>query len=79
MEDGYFHRGTKTPIFCTEGFTKNECTFLCEILASYSLKARLNLRNKNKDRYRIQILKESVPQFIKLIKPYIHEVFIYIK
>ncbi len=52
----------------TQQFTQNEQRILLYCLRQFNIKARLN---KDKKYYRIRILKESIADFMHLIRPYI--------
>lgn len=52
----------------TQQFTQNEQKILLHCLRQFNIKARLN---KDKKYYRIRILKESITDFMNLIRPYI--------
>ena len=74
----YGWRGrTQTILLCTESFTKEECLMLISVLENFDIKATLKIRDKNRDRYRIRISKLSMPKLITLVRPYIHNDFLY--
>jgi len=79
MDDGYFdnYGRTKTIILCTESFSKIECILLQSLLKDLGIKTTLKIRNKDKDLYRIRISKTSIPIVRELVKPYMHNDFVY--
>ena len=79
MDDGYFdsYGRTQTIFLCTESFSKEECLLLISVLEKFGIKSTLKIRNKVKDRYRIRISKLSMPILITLVKPYMHNDFLY--
>jgi hypothetical protein len=79
MDDGYFdsHGRTQTVLLCTESFTKEECFTLQSILDKLDIKSTLKIRDKINNRYRIRISKTSMDRVVFLVKPYMHEDFLY--
>jgi len=80
MDDGYFdsYGRTKTVLLCTESFTKEECVILQTLLlAKLNIKSTLKIRDKINNRYRIRISKTSMDTVISLVKPHMHNDFLY--
>ena len=80
MDDGYFdsYGRTKTVLLCTESFSKEECITLQNLLLNkLNIKSTLKIRDKNNNRYRIRISKTSMEIVISLVKPYMHNDFLY--
>src|SRR6266545_78050 len=79
MDDGYFdsYGRAKTVILCTDSFIEEECIILQSLLEKLDIKATLKIRNKNKNSYRIRISKTSMDIVIALVKPHIHNDFLY--
>jgi len=79
MDDGYFdsHDRTKIILLFTESFSKSNCILLQSLLSNFNIKTTLNIRNKEKDTYRIRISKISMTLVRELVIPYIHKYFIY--
>jgi hypothetical protein len=80
MDDGYFdsYGRTKTVLLCTESFTKEECVILQNLLLEkLNIKSTLKVRDKINNRYRIRISKTSMDTVISLVKPYMHNDFLY--
>lgn len=69
IQDGYYdgHGRTKTVLFCTESFTKEECFLLQDVLSGYGLKSSLKVHNKNNLTYRIRISKTSINQLRSIV------------
>src|SRR6266571_5289385 len=81
MDDGYFdsYGRAKTVILCTDSFIEEECIILQSLLEKLDIKSTLKIRNKNKNKnsYRIRISKTSMDIVIALVKPHIHNDFLY--
>ena len=79
MDDGYFdsYGRSKTVILCTESFTKEECQILQSLLEKFNIKSTLKIRDKINNKYRIRISKTSMDRVIFLVKPYMHDDFLY--
>lgn len=79
MEDGFFdnYGRAKTLILCTDSFTKEECILLQKLLFKYGIISTLKIRNKIKNTYRIRISKLSMAKLRELVKPYMHNLFLY--
>ena len=80
MDDGYFdsYGRTKTVLLCTESFSKEDCITLQNLLLNkLNIKSTLKIRDKNNNRYRIRISKTSMEIVISLVKPYMHNDFLY--
>jgi len=79
MDDGYFdsYGRAKTVILCTDSFIEEECIILQSLLEKLDIKSTLKIRNKNKNSYRIRISKTSMDIVIALVKPHIHNDFLY--
>jgi hypothetical protein len=88
MDDGTFYStsrprvskkhggsGKKNYVFSTQGFQKHEVKRLCDALR-YKFNIRANV-HRDKKNWRIYILKESSTTFVDLIRPYIHQSFLY--
>lgn len=78
MDDGTFHstsQGKKAYLFSTQGFQKHEVKRLCDALR-YKFNIRANVA-RDKKSWRIYILNESSSTFLDLIRPYIHQSFLY--
>lgn len=67
MDDGSKSRGADVYLN-TQQFAQNEQKILLYCLRQFNIRARLN---KDKKYYRIRILKESVADFMRLIRPWI--------
>jgi hypothetical protein len=75
MDDGSRHSDVTGFYLNTQSFTKEENMFLIKIL-----KDRFNLDctiQKDRKNYRIYIKANSMPHFIKLVKPYFHSTMLY--
>jgi DNA-binding transcriptional regulator WhiA len=75
MDDGSKTSDSKTYHLNTQSFQKHEVKMLCDIL-----KAKFNIIgtvNKDKDRWRIYIWRESAQAFKTLIEPYVLDCFAY--
>lgn len=73
---GLFAQGEKPVyLFSTQGFQKHEVKRLCDAL-KYKFNIRANVA-RDKRNWRIYILKESSTTFVDLIRPYIHQSFLY--
>ena len=79
MDDGYFdsYGRAKTVLLCTESFTKEECIILQSLLEKLNIKSTLKIRDKINNKYRIRISKTSMDRVILLVKPYMHNDFLY--
>ena len=79
MDDGYFdsYGRANTIILCTESFSKDECIILQSLLEKLDIKSTLKIRNKINDKYRIRISKNSMGRVISLVKPHMHNDFLY--
>ncbi len=79
IDDGYFDSlvRAKTVILCSESFIEEECIILQSLLEKLDIKSTLKIRNKNKNSYRIRISKTSMDRVIALVKPHIHNDFLY--
>jgi hypothetical protein len=79
MDDGYFdsYGRAKTVLLCTESFTKDECIIIQSLLKKLDIKSTLKIRDKINNRYRIRISKTSMVRVITLVKPYVHNDFLY--
>ena len=79
MDDGYFdsYGRTKTVLLCTESFTKEECVILQSLLEKLNVKSTLKVRDKLNNRHRIRVSKTSMGRVISLVKPYMHNDFLY--
>jgi hypothetical protein len=79
MDDGTYHIDQRSKIrsyaFSTQGFQKYEVERLCSAL-NFNFKIKANVA-KDKDKWRIYILRESSQTLIELISPYIHKDFLY--
>lgn len=81
MDDGTYHNQkgnfevSKTYLFSTQSFEKHECLTLIKALKrNFDLKGELH---KDKNYWRIYILKESCGHLKQIIEPYIHTDFKY--
>jgi len=80
MDDGYFdsYGRAKTVLLCTESFTKEECIILQNLLLEkLNIKSTLKIRDKINNRYRIRISKTNMDTVISLVKPHMHNDFLY--
>lgn len=77
MQDGYYDTSYKSIILCTEGFTKEECILLQQVLKNFSIESGLKVRNKERDTYRLRIKKKSIPTVENLVQDKIPEIFRY--
>ena len=79
MDDGYFdgYGRTKTTFLCTESFNKSDCVRLQSLLDKFNIKSTLKIRNKEANTFRIRISKTSMPLLRVLVKPYMHNDFLY--
>ena len=79
MDDGYFdsYGRTQTIFLCTESFSKEECLLLISVLEKFGIKSTLKIRDKINNKYRIRISKTSMDRVILLVKPYMHNDFLY--
>ena len=59
IDDGYFNKGLKTLILCTDCFTLEDYQKLQSLLFKYGIETILNVRYKEKGNYRIKILKKK--------------------
>ena len=66
-----------TVLLCTESFTKEECIILQSLLEKLNIKSTLKIRDKINNKYRIRISKTSMDRVILLVKPYMHNDFLY--
>uniref|UniRef100_UPI0023F0CA30 LAGLIDADG homing endonuclease n=1 Tax=Cyathus striatus TaxID=68777 RepID=UPI0023F0CA30 len=79
MDDGYFdsYGRSKTVILCTDSFIEEECLILQSLLEKLDIKSTLKIRNKLNNRDRIRISNNSMDRVISLVKPYMHNDFLY--
>jgi len=77
MEDGYWDRDSKTILFCTECFIRQENLFLIKLLSDLKIKATLKVRNKTKDACRIRVSRKSLTLLRELIQEHMHPIFMY--
>lgn len=75
MDDGSKTQSTKNTnninvYLNSQNFSLNDQKYLLHLLRQVNIKARLN---KDKQNYRIRILKESINTFMSMIKPYVIE------
>jgi hypothetical protein len=72
MDDGYYT--DKTVILCTDNFTRPDCERLQALLLEYSIHSGLIIQS---GKYRIRIYRTSMATLIQLVKPHIHQDFLY--
>ena len=69
MDDGSYNKIKSQVILCTDSYTKEEVIFLISILTN-KFNFSCGLIDLGKGSYRIRINKRSMPDLIKLVKPY---------
>jgi hypothetical protein len=72
MDDGYYT--DNTIVLCTDNFSKMECQQLQALLMQFNIRSGLIVQ---KGKYRIRLSNYSVKLVIELVKPYMHEDFLY--
>lgn len=78
MDDGTYNKdnsGNRNYLFSTQGFQKSECQRLCD-----ALKLNFNIDSnvhKDREKYRIYVIRSSSQKLLDLMKPFIHNNFQY--
>lgn len=72
MDDGYFDK--KAVYFCTHSFLNESLNHLQTVLREFRFENSLIL---DRGHYKIRIAVSSTPQFISIVKPYMHPSLLY--